>query len=119
MSKTISKKSFPVLGCAMGLLLTAVSFTAQATNIKVSITVDNSYALFYGTQTAATSFVGSDFNWPTVETYNFNLPSNQFIYIVTASDLSLRRVSSVSSKTSIADTSSTATIRNGKSWLQV
>lgn len=89
MSKTISKKSFPTLGYAMGLLLTAVSFTAQATNIKVSITVDNSYALFYGTQTAATNFVGSDFSWPTVETYNFNLPSNQFIYVVTASDLSV------------------------------
>lgn len=87
MSKTVLKKDFLTLGCATGLLLTAMSFTAQATNIKVSITVDNSYALFYGTQTAATNFVGSDFNWPTVETYNFNLPTNQFIYVVTASDL--------------------------------
>lgn len=55
----------------------------------MNITVDNSYALFYGTGTAATAFVGSDFNWPTTETYSFNLPGNHYIYVVTASDLTL------------------------------
>jgi len=89
MCKTPSKKGFLALGCATGLLLTAMSFPAQAFNIKVAITVDNSYALFYGTQTAATNFVGSEFNWPSTETYNFNLPANQFIYVVTASDLAV------------------------------
>jgi hypothetical protein len=88
MSISSNKK---VLGhaCALISLLAAMSFPAQATQIKVNITIDNSYALFYGTQTAATNFVGSDFNWPTTETYNFNLPSNQYIYVVTASDLSV------------------------------
>lgn len=87
MSKTPSKQGFLALGCATGLLLSVMSSPAQAINIKVAITVDNSYALFYGTQTAATNFVGSDFDWPTTETYNFDLPANQFIYVVTASDL--------------------------------
>ncbi len=89
MPKTISKPGFLALNCAAGLLLATMSLSAQAINIKVSMTVDNSYALFYGTQTAATNFVGSDFNWPTVETYNFNLPANQYMYVVTASDLNV------------------------------
>ncbi|TPW15951.1 MAG: hypothetical protein FD130_1123 [Halothiobacillaceae bacterium] len=85
---TLKKRSLIPTGLAT-LLLTTVSLPAQAINIKVSVTVDNSYALFYGTQTAATNFVGSDFDWPTTETYTFNLPANQFVYVVTASDLSV------------------------------
>jgi hypothetical protein len=69
------------------MTLAAMAHQANATNIKVAITVDNSYALFYGTQTAATNFVGSDFDWPTTETYSFNLPDNYYIYVVTESDL--------------------------------
>jgi PEP-CTERM motif len=69
--------------------LGALSLPAQAANIKVNMTVDNSYSLFYGTQTAATNFVGSDYNWTTTETYNFNLPSNQYLYIVTSSDVAV------------------------------
>ncbi|MBL8352086.1 MAG: PEP-CTERM sorting domain-containing protein [Burkholderiaceae bacterium] len=61
----------------------------QAAAIKVSMTVDNSYALFYGTQTAATNFVGSNFDWTTTEVYNFNLTGSQYLYVVTASDLSV------------------------------
>lgn len=75
--------------CGFGFAVATVSLPARATNIQVSITVDNSYALFYGTQTAATTFVGSNFNWPDTETYNFNLPNNYYIYVVTASDLSV------------------------------
>jgi hypothetical protein len=74
-------------GCALGTLLVTMGTAAQATSIKVNMTVDNSYALFYGTQNAATTFVGSDSAWPTTETYNFNLPSNYFLYVVTASDI--------------------------------
>lgn len=75
-------------GAFVGLLILA-SFPAQAAIIKVSITVDNSYALFYGTQSAATTFVGSNGDWTTTETYNFNLPDNNYLYIVTASDVSV------------------------------
>jgi len=84
-----SNKNMLNYACALVSLLAAMSLPAQAIPIKVNITIDNSYALFYGNQTAATNFVGSDFNWPTTETYNFNLPSNQYLYVVTASDLSV------------------------------
>jgi hypothetical protein len=77
------------LSGASGLLLAVMSMPAQAINIKVTMTVDNSYAIFFGTETAATNFVGSDFDWPTTEIYNFDLPANQLIYVVTASDLSV------------------------------
>ena len=73
---------------AVALPLAALSLPAQAVNVRVNMTVDNSYALFTGTQTAATTYVGTDANWPTTETYNFNLPNNNYIYVVTASDLS-------------------------------
>lgn len=72
----------------LGMLGGAVTST-EAASITVNITVDNSYALFYGTETAATTFVGTDGNWPTTETYNFNLPDDYYIYVVTASDLSV------------------------------
>lgn len=61
----------------------------QGANIRVNLTVDNSYALFYGTATAATTFVGADFNWGDTETYNFTLPANYYLYVVTASDRSV------------------------------
>ena len=87
MTKRSWRKGFMALSGAAALLLAVLSVPAQAINIKVTMTVDNSYAIFHGTETAATTFVGSDFWWPTTETYNFNLPANQFIYVVTASDL--------------------------------
>ena len=68
---------------AASLMATGV---VQADAIKVSMTVDNSYALFVGNGNGATTFVGSDGNWPTVETYNFNLNAGDYLYVVTASD---------------------------------
>lgn len=73
----------------IGLLLAVFSTSSHAINIKVDITVDNSYALYFGTGTAATNFVGNDFSWPTTETYTFNLPASDYIYVVTASDLAV------------------------------
>jgi hypothetical protein len=63
--------------------------SAQADAIRVSMTVDNSYALFVGDLNGPTSFVGTDGDWPTTETYNFNLASSAYLYVVTASDLSV------------------------------
>jgi hypothetical protein len=71
------------------LIALGASIQATATPFNVDITVDNSYALFYGNATQATNFVGSDGNWPSVESYNFDLPNNDFIYVVTQSDLSV------------------------------
>lgn len=72
--------------CA-SLVLGASAMQASAVPFNVDITVDNSYALFYGTETAATNFVGSDGTWETTESYNFDLPYDHFIYVVTQSDL--------------------------------
>lgn len=72
----------PVFALVSGL----AALPAQAAQIKVSLTVDNSYALFVGNATGATSFVGSDGWWPTVETYNFDLDDSAYLYVVTASD---------------------------------
>jgi hypothetical protein len=82
------------IGRAIMLLLASASIavmsaSARASDIRVTMTVDNSYALFYGTVDAATNFVGSDFNWPNAETYNFTLDSTKYLYVVTASDLSV------------------------------
>ncbi|MCX7201121.1 MAG: PEP-CTERM sorting domain-containing protein [Burkholderiales bacterium] len=71
------------LAACVGLL---VAHPAHADSIKVSMTVDNAYALFVGNRSAATTFVGSDRNWPSVESYNFNLASDAYLYVVTASD---------------------------------
>jgi hypothetical protein len=80
----MQKLTLALAGAALALATAA----SQAANIKVSMTVDNSYALYYGTQTAATTFVGSDSDWTTTEVYNFNLPDSSYLYVVTQSDLS-------------------------------
>ena len=82
------------LGLGRAALLAALvsvgfQVPANSATIKVTMTVDNSYALFYGTASAATTFVGSDPNWQAAETYNFTLPDDRYIYIVTASDVSV------------------------------
>ena len=86
--KTILKSNLltNILG---GLLFMGASLQANAIPFEVDVTVDNSYALYYGTATQANVFVGSDNNWGTTETYNFDLPTNNFIYVVTQSDLAV------------------------------
>ena len=78
-----------LVGWLATAMMVAAPVAAYADDIKVTITVDNSYALFYGTGNAATNFVGTDGSWPSAETYNFNLTSEKFLYVVTASDLSV------------------------------
>ena len=55
-------------------------------NFKVAITVDNSYALFYGDQTGASEFIGTDYDWMTTEVYTFKMPNYRYLYLVTESD---------------------------------
>lgn len=88
MMKT-SKVRAAACAAAVGVLGALGSGSAQADLIKVSMTVDNSYALFVGNLNAATGFVGADASWPSVETYNFNLASSAYLYVVTASDKSV------------------------------
>lgn len=72
-------------GCAVAAMYAGA---ASASMITVSMTVDNSYALYTGTLNGATTFIGSDGDWPSVETYNFTLSPGDYIYVVTASDKS-------------------------------
>jgi hypothetical protein len=78
-------KNLAGLLAAMALLAASA---AQAANIQVAITVDNSYALYTGTSTTPLAYVGTNGNWPDTETYSFNLPNTNYIYVVTQSDLS-------------------------------
>jgi hypothetical protein len=71
-----------------GLLVSGLAVQANAIPFDVDITVDNSYALYYGTETQATNFVGSDNSWFGAEHYSFDLPTSNYIYVVTQSDLS-------------------------------
>lgn len=86
---TLQKAAIKLAGIVSGLVLGFAALNTQAIPFQVDITVDNSYALFYGTETQATTFVGSDNNWQTTESYNFDLPSNNYIYVVTQSDLAV------------------------------
>jgi hypothetical protein len=85
--KSLSIKSL-ISGLVAGAALISASFT-NAIPFTVSMTVDNSYALYTGTETQALTFVGSDGSWQTTETYNFDLPTSNFIYVVTQSDLAV------------------------------
>lgn len=67
-------------------MLIALTGTAQATPIEVTVTADNVYGIYTGTGTAASTFVGADNAWPSAETYNFNLPDDNFIYVVSYTD---------------------------------
>lgn len=84
------KNRFPLFTSIVGgLLFSGVALQANAIPFEVDITVDNSYALYYGTETQATNFVGSNNDWTTTESYAFDLPTNNFIYVVTQSDLAV------------------------------
>ena len=91
--KILSKKATIILsGCLFGSLVLASSMPAQAvTDVKweTTITVDNSYALYWGTETNVTHWEGNDFDWPTTEIYHYTLPSDNYLYIVTVSDIAI------------------------------
>jgi hypothetical protein len=78
-----------ILSAVAALALGAMAGPSLAVPIKVTLTVDNSYALFTGSYSGATNFIGTDGSWPTAETYNFDLSADSYIYVVTASDLSV------------------------------
>jgi hypothetical protein len=75
---------------ALTLPLLLFASGARADLIEVSITVDNSFAVFTGDYYGATTYAGHDTDgyWGTPENFFFDLSSNQFIYVVTVSDLS-------------------------------
>jgi len=82
------EKCHHITKAILGFTIAVITASSHAASVRVTTTVDNSYALFYGTNSGATNFVGSDFSWPSAEVYNFTLDSDKYLYVVTASDLS-------------------------------
>ena len=74
-----------LLGLVVVVGLCSIS-TAADIPINVTVTADNVYGIYTGTLTGASQFVNADNSWPTAETYNFNLPANNYIYVVSYSD---------------------------------
>jgi hypothetical protein len=70
---------------ALGLLALGAQARANI-NFQVNLTCDNVYALYYGTQTSADAFIASDNDWTTTESYNFTLPTNNYIYVACWTD---------------------------------
>ena len=66
------------------LMLAARS--SQAINLQVNVTCDNVYAIYYGSPTTANTAVGYDNDWPTTESYSFNLPASDYIYVAAWTD---------------------------------
>jgi hypothetical protein len=80
------RKARGLLGLA---LLSSFAFGSRAQadiNFQVNLTCDNVYALYYGTQTAATNFVATNNDWPSTESYTFTLPTNNYIYVACWTD---------------------------------
>lgn len=61
--------------------------TVLAEDWTIRLTVDNQYAAYFGTSTATTGFIGTDGDWPTLETYNVTgRASTDYLYIAAVSD---------------------------------
>ncbi|NUQ68931.1 MAG: hypothetical protein HUU18_11725 [Phycisphaerales bacterium] len=59
-------------------------------NWTIHLTVDNQYSLYFGNSLATTSFVGTDTNWATTDTWNaVGMAPTDYAYVATASDLSV------------------------------
>ena len=77
---------------AMALsLLTLHAAHAQSVNFDVTVTADNQYGLYTGTQNQALNYVGGEYAilaadiW-SPETYTMTLPEDHYIYIASWSD---------------------------------
>lgn len=73
--------------CALIVLAGA---PALADDWTMTITVDNQYDIYFGTNTTTNFFAGGDSTWSTVETYNaFGRAPTDYLYVTTASDYSV------------------------------
>ncbi len=79
-----------LLPAAIILLLTAVG-ASGAQNFDVTMTTDNAYAIYYGDEFSATTWLGGAVNttagmiWST-ESYSLTIPDSSWIYIAAWSD---------------------------------
>jgi len=90
-------RKFEVVGALLLGLVMVFGFIGNASAIPITatITADNHYALYYGTD-ANLTFVGNNeltstgspgqYNWTLPETWNFNVSSGDYFYVVGWSD---------------------------------
>ena len=76
---------------AAAVLAMAPAIAAMASdNWTIRMTVDNQYSLYFGTNMATHTFVGTDTNWATTDTWNaVGMPPTDYAYVATASDRSV------------------------------
>jgi hypothetical protein len=70
----------PIRIAAVAATLAVAVAGAGAVTIGAEVTVDNSYGLYVGTP-ASLSFVGSDNDWSSVETYSFSASAGDYVYV--------------------------------------
>lgn len=94
MFKRITAILVGVVVISAGLIVVSLIEKAQASPVTVSIdatiTADNDYALYYGTENGSSiTFVGrSNINdtWTSAENWNFNMKKGDYIYVAAWSD---------------------------------
>lgn len=64
----------------LGVAMAASGISAGAVQVAAELTVDNVYGLYVG-KPATVSLVGSNNDWTTVESYNFQANAGDFVYI--------------------------------------
>ncbi|MEO1128239.1 MAG: hypothetical protein AAFX05_00860 [Planctomycetota bacterium] len=70
--------------------IAALASIAAADDWTMTITVDNQYDVYFGTNLVTNFFAGGDGTWSTVETYNaFGRAPTDYLYVSTASDYSV------------------------------
>ena len=75
---------------AAAAALGALGSAAVADDWVMTITVDNQYDVYFGTNLATNFNAGGDGTWATVETYNaFGRLPTDYLYVATASDYSV------------------------------
>ncbi len=84
------RHSRPTLIPAGLAALLGVTAPAAADDWTMTITVDNQYDVYFGTNLVTNTFAGGDTAWPTVETYNaIGVAPTDYLYVSTASDHSV------------------------------
>jgi hypothetical protein len=71
-------------------LLAAAGAPALADDWTMTITVDNQYDIYFGTNLVTNTYAGGDNDWTTVETWNaVGVAATDYLYVSTASDYSV------------------------------
>ena len=94
---TLFAKRLIIGAIASASLLTLGAVDAQAADIKATVTADNFYGIFHGNEDGSRlNFVGRNesgdggapgtYNWSNAETWDFEVNSNDYLYLVTWDD---------------------------------